>query len=264
MKIDITTALQRNAVLEQFTFITDRHLELFDDDLHLATSVQNYITALQAESDALSAYGLLKRAVENFSVVIPADQPNTIGILVEYEFPEDFDVPLDIWETIDHLTPPNCTFVPVGMGAAYTANNAACAQVFFPQDTSLRVVETFLSRLDAALDGRIPEPFAPPASWQRTTGITYGGTPVVGLFLWSDINSPDDPNDMKGNRDYYELPCEPWVCMSASQIRDLMVIISFVDERVGAPQFRVYAELRGQHDLVWVNNPDDIRDFGDL
>lgn len=261
MKIDITTALQRNAVLEQFTFITDRQLELFDDDLHLTPEMQNYVNALQAESDALSAYGLLKRAVENFSVVIPADQPNTIGILVEYEFPEDFDVPLDIWETIDHLTPPNCTFVPVGMGAAYTAINAACAQVFFPQDTSLRVVETFLSRLDAALDGRIP---ASPASWLRTTGITYGGIPVVSLFLWSDINSPENPNDMKDNRAYYELPCEPWACMFASQIRDLMAIIDFVDERVGAPQFRVYAELRGQHDLIWVGDPTDGHDFGDL
>lgn len=102
---------------------------------------------------------------------------------------------------------------------------------------------------------------SPPDSWRRRSNIQYAGKAVVGLFLWSDINSPADPNDMKAHRDYYELPNTPWADLSATLLRDLIDTINFVDKRVGAPQFVIYAELRGQHDLVRV---DDYNLFSDI
>lgn len=256
---NLTEQLQQNAAQEQYVFLTDRQLEVIED---LTIEQANVLVDTVRDIGERRSANRWKFAVEAVALVHKINQPSELGLLYEYEFPENYEPTVVEWSDIATIVPVGCVLTPVPMGAEYTANNCATAQVFFPLTNSVYGVGIF-HEIEKFAE-RVLTVIADPPSWANHTSITYGGTPVVGLFLWSDINSPDDPNDMKDNRDYYELPCEPWVFMSASQIRDLMVIISFVDERVGAPQFRVYAELRGQHDLVWVNNPDDNRDFGDL
>lgn len=93
------------------------------------------------------------------------------------------------------------------------------------------------------------------------SSVAYAGKAVHGMYLHSDINSPDDPDEMRARGDYYLLPNMPWTMLSASLLRDLIDVIDFVDERVGAPQFSIYLELEGEEKLVKM---DDYELFEDI
>lgn len=93
------------------------------------------------------------------------------------------------------------------------------------------------------------------------TSIKYNGKPVQDMYLHSDINSPHDPEEMRQHREYYLIPEQPQFFMTASQVRDMINIIRFVDERVGAPQFNIYLDLQGEEKLVRM---DDYNLFQDM
>lgn len=249
---DIRQLLRDNAVRESYLCLTDRFLEPHED-----------MTATQA-----IAWAALDRmltdfigdepkgwhyAMETVFVAHPREDGVRVGLLYEYEFGDEFDPSVDHWQEMRALVPAWAEFNPVGEGAEYTANNCATLQVFFPAYEGRTVLPAFnlqdIEKMAAALHAMWAEP-PEPASWSRQTNISYDGVPVVGLFLWSDINSPDNPNDMKDDRRYYEFRNEPYFFMGAMQLRDMIDNMMWVDERVGAPQFHIYLELKGQHDLV--------------
>ena len=93
------------------------------------------------------------------------------------------------------------------------------------------------------------------------SSVSYDGKAVQGMYLHSDINSPDDVEEMRALPSYYLLPNMPWTILSSSLLRDLIDVIDFVDGRVGAPQFCIYLELEGEAKLVRM---DDYELFGDI
>lgn len=93
------------------------------------------------------------------------------------------------------------------------------------------------------------------------SSVSYDGKAVQGMYLHSDINSPDDVEAMRALPSYYLLPNMPWTILSASMLRDLIDVIDFVDDRVGAPQFSIYLDLEGEEKLVRM---DDYELFEDI
>lgn len=91
--------------------------------------------------------------------------------------------------------------------------------------------------------------------------VAYDGKAVRGMYLHSDINSPDDPEQMRRSPNYYLLPNMPWTTLSASLLRDLIDAIFFVDWRVGDPQFSIYLELEGEEKLVKMQNYELFKDI---
>lgn len=93
------------------------------------------------------------------------------------------------------------------------------------------------------------------------SSVSYNGKAVQGMYLHSDINSPDDVEEMRENPTFYMLPNMPWTILSASLLRDLIDVIDFVDKRVGITQFSIYLDLDGEAKLVRM---DDYELFGDI
>lgn len=92
------------------------------------------------------------------------------------------------------------------------------------------------------------------------SSVSYDGKAVLGMYLHSEINS-GDPEGMRDHPDYYLLPNMPWTILSASMLRDLIDVIDFVDNRVGAPQFSIYLELEGEEKLVRMEDYELLEDI---